>query len=191
MAAEPEVVRAALALLLALALPAAAAASRADASDYEAYLRANARLARTIPHFPNAQLLIEEQVGGGVGDVDTGEVTFEAVERIYFPARPQTQRAVMRFYAKKLGAAWRRRGAWCHVSGRRLVVTYVYARTRKLGVFIDSRGAALCKDETALLADLLAAGWPDSYTTACSPRSAFTSAKKSGTGFTLNCGPNS
>lgn len=141
-------------LLLFLLVPAAAGASRAARAEDPAYSAANAKLARATPHYPRARLLVEETVWGGVGDLE-----FEAIERIYAVRRAQTQRAVMRFYDRKLGPRWRRRGFACHVSGTRLVVTLVHPGRRRLGVLIDSRGAALCEDETALLGDLLHVGY--------------------------------
>jgi hypothetical protein len=143
-----------LVLVLALLVPAAAAA--AAPTDDPVYVRANVKLARVVPQYPRARLLVEENVGGGIGDVP-----FEAVERISFLAKPQSQRAVMRFYARRLGPTWKLRGTTCLVSRSRIVVAFVHTGRRRLGLFIDSRGARHCDDLTGLLADLLDAGYPE------------------------------
>jgi hypothetical protein len=141
-----------LVLACALALSVVASAAAED----PAYLRANARLARTIPHYPRARLLVEEPVGGEVGPVP-----FEAVQRVYALARPATQRAAIGFYRLKLGTKWRRRGATCLVSRSRAVVVLVVPKRRRLGVLVDSRGAARCNGLTGLLGDFLGAGYPN------------------------------
>jgi hypothetical protein len=145
------IVAAALLLLLALASGAAVAgAARGGTSVYEL---ANSRLARAIPHFPQARLLTEERVAG-----DAGAGAFRAVQRVYSLSPRQAQDTVTRFYARKLGRNWERRGAACHVSGSRLVVALVHADGRRLGVLIDSRGAASCAEERRLVRHLLKVG---------------------------------
>lgn len=143
-------------VVLVLALPTAAGAASHAATPDPAYARANARLARATPHYPRARLLVAEPVTGEVG-----AVPFEAVQRIYFLARPTTQRAVIRFYGRRLGAAWRRRDAACLVSRSRVVVALVSTKRRRLGVLIDSRGASRCYDLTGLIGDLLDVGYPE------------------------------
>ena len=145
--------RAVLAAALLLAVPATAAAGAAVPAQDPAYETANARLARSTPHYPKAALLTAEPVWG-----DAGSGEFEAIQRVYSLARKQTQRAVTGFYARKLGPSWQRRGAACHVSGTRLVVTLLHRSGRRLGVLIDSRGAPLCRDERTLLSNLLNVG---------------------------------
>lgn len=140
-------------ILVVAALAAEVSAATADDS---AYARANERLARAVPRYPRARLLIEEAWSG-----DVGPVPFEAVGRISFLSRPQTQRAAMRFYGERLGGAWRRRGSSCLVSRSRIVVAVVNPKRRRLGLLIDSRGAALCDDLTGLVSDLLDVGYPD------------------------------
>jgi len=142
------------AVAIVLSLPSAAAASATD--EGPAYVRANARLARTVPHYPRARLLVEEAIGGEIGPVP-----FEAVSRISRLARPQTQRAVIRFYSSKLGSAWRQRGTACLVSRRRLVVALVNTRRRRLGLLVDSRGSTRCAHLTGMIGDLLDVGYPD------------------------------
>ena len=141
-------VRALLVLAVALAVPVASAA------DDPAYLRSNARLAKAVPHYPRARVLVEEAIGGEVGSVP-----YEAVQRISFLARPQTQGAVMRFYGRKLGLRWRRQGV-CFVSGTRLVVVLVSTPRRRLGVLVDSRGSRRCYGLAGILGDLLGVGYP-------------------------------
>ena len=106
-------------LLVLIAVP-TAAATTGD----ERYLRANARP------------LVQEPIGGEVGTTP-----FEAVQRISALPRPATQQQVMRFYARKLGSGWRRRGTACLVSGSKLIVALVGPTRRRLGVLVDSRGA--------------------------------------------------
>jgi hypothetical protein len=142
--------RAVLAAALLLVVPATAAAGAAQDPAYEA---ANARLARSTPHFPKAALLTAEPVWG-----DAGSGEFEAIQRVYSLARRQSQGAVTSFYARKLGPNWQRRGAACHVSGSRLVVALLHRNGRRLGVLVDSRGAELCRDERTLLTNLLNIG---------------------------------
>jgi hypothetical protein len=139
-----------LVVLLALAVPTAAVAA-----EDPAYVRANERLAHATPHYPRAQLLGEEPVGGEVGSAP-----FEAVQRVYFLSRPTTQTGLIRFYAQRLGTSWRRRGSTCLVSGTRVVVAVVHPRTRRLGVLVDSRGASRCGGLTGLVGDLLQVGYP-------------------------------
>jgi hypothetical protein len=140
-----------------LAFPAISAAAPRAVGEDPAYLRANARVARIVPHYPRARLLIQEPMGGEVG-----AVPFEAVQRVSFLARPQTRATVMRFYVRQLGPTWRRRGTTCLVSGRRVVVAVVYPPRRRLGVLVDSRGASRCGGLTGIVGDLLHAGYPDS-----------------------------
>lgn len=137
-------------LVAVLATAGSGAAAPAQDPEYEA---ANARLARSTPDFPKAALLTAEPVWG-----DAGSGEFEAIQRVYSLARKQSQRAVTRFYARKLGPNWQRRGAACHVSGSRLVVALLHRNGRRLGVLIDSRGAELCRDERTLLTNLLNIG---------------------------------
>ena len=82
-----------------------AGAATAAAADDPGYERANARLARSIPAFPRARLLLQEPFGGGIGSTP-----FEAVQRIYALSRPLNQLTATAFYARKLGRAWRWRG---------------------------------------------------------------------------------
>jgi hypothetical protein len=144
-----------------LLLPAATAVAAASSLDDLAYARANARLAKAIPNYPGARLLVEEPVTGEVGPI-----AFEAVQRIASFPRATTQRAVIRFYSRKLGPSWGRRGTACFVSKSRLVVTLVSTNRRRLGVLVDSRGAARCYDLTGQIGDLLDVGYPR----AASPR---------------------
>jgi hypothetical protein len=137
---------------LALGVSATAAFAAAPAQE-RAYEAANARLSRSTPHFPRASLLTQEAVWG-----DVGSGRFEAVQRVYTLSGRQTQRAVTAFYARKLGADWERRGATCHVSGSRLVVALLHRSGRRLGVLVDSRGAASCRAERTLLTNLLNVG---------------------------------
>jgi hypothetical protein len=138
------------AVLLGVCAPAAWGAASGQDRAYEVV---NARLSRSTPHFPTAVLLTQEPVWG-----DTGSGRFEAVQRVYSLPRRQTQRAVTAFYAERLGAGWKRRGASCHVSGSRLVVALLHRSGRRLGVLVDSRGAASCSDERTLLTHLLNVG---------------------------------
>jgi hypothetical protein len=141
----------AVALLPALAGGAAAVATASGEST--AYQLANSRLARGTPHYPHARLLTEEPVWG-----DAGAGAFRAVQRVYTLTPRQGQRAVTRFYAERLGPTWERRGPACHSSGSRLVVALVHRDGRRLGVLIDSRGAASCAEERRLVGDLLEVG---------------------------------
>lgn len=141
---------------LILVLGASAAEVNAATADDSPYARANARLARAVPHYPRARLLVEEAWSG-----DVGLVPFQAVGRISFLSRPRTQRAAMRFYSERLGGAWRRRGSACLVSRSRIVVALVNPKRRRLGLLIDSRGATHCDDLTGLVSDLLDVGYPD------------------------------
>jgi len=132
------------------------AVSRAAIPNGESnYARANARLARTVKHYPRARLLVEEPVNGEVGTVP-----FQAVERIYSLSPASTQRLVNRFFERSLGKGWRHRSATCFVSRSRLVVAVVSTRRRRLGVLIDSRGAPRCYDLTGQIGDLLDLGYP-------------------------------
>jgi hypothetical protein len=140
-----------LVLLVLIAVPAAAA----TITDDQRYLRANARLAHATPAYPHARLLVQEAIGGEVGPTP-----FEAVQRISALARPTTQRQVMRFYARKLGPTWRRRGTACLVSGSKLVVALVEPKRRRLGVLVDSRGADRCVGLQGILGDFLGVGYP-------------------------------
>jgi hypothetical protein len=88
-------------VLVLVAVPAATAVT-----DDQRYLRANARLAHATPAYPHARLLVQEPIGGEVGTT-----RFEAVQRISALGRPATQQRVMRFYARRLGPGWSRRGA--------------------------------------------------------------------------------
>jgi hypothetical protein len=138
----------------ALLLAASGTAALAAAPTQEpGYAKANARLARSTPHYPRARLLTSEPVWGNAG---AGE--FEAIQRVYSLARTQTQRTVSAFYARKLGADWELRGAACHVSGARLVVAVLHRSGRRLGVLVDSRGAQSCRSERRLLTQLLSVG---------------------------------
>lgn len=139
-----------LALLVLIAVPAAAAAT-----EDQRYVQANARLAHATPAYPHARLLVQEAIGGEVGTTP-----FEAVQRISALARPATQQQVMRFYARKLGPSWRRRGSACLVSGSKLVVALVEPKRRRLGVLVDSRGARRCAGLQGILGDLFDVGYP-------------------------------
>jgi hypothetical protein len=145
--------RAILAAVLLLAFAGGAAAASAAKGGNTAYQLANARLARSTPHFPHGRLLTEERVAG-----DAGAGAFRAVQRVYSLSPRQAQDAVTGFYAQKLGRNWLRRGAACHVSGSRLVVALVHRDGRRLGVLIDSRGAASCAEERTLVHHLLKVG---------------------------------
>lgn len=132
----------------------AAIAASPAAADHDAqYVAANERLARATPTYPRARLLVEEPVGGWVE-----EMQFDAVMRVSFLAQPRTQRRMMTFYARKLGAGWRRRGPYCLVSRSRSVAIYVSTRNRRLGLLIDSRGAPLCEEQAGLLSDFVEIG---------------------------------
>jgi hypothetical protein len=100
-----------------------------------AYERANTTLARSIPHYPRARLLIQEPVGGEVG-----VVPFEAIQRFYFLARPTSQRTVISFFRKHLGNSWRQKESACLVSRSRLVVALMYPKLRR------AAASALCAD---------------------------------------------
>ena len=143
-------------LVVLLTLPASAAGSLRAGAEDPAYVQANARLARATPQYPRSRLLVQEAIGGAVGDVP-----FEAVQRVSFLARPLTQRAVMRFYARRFGPRWSRKGSTCLVSGPRVVVALVHTPRRRLGLLMDSRGARRCNGLTGLLGDLLDVGYPD------------------------------
>jgi hypothetical protein len=145
--------RATVAAALLLALASGAAAAGAARGGTSAYELANSRLARATPNFPHARLLTEERVSG-----DAGAGAFRAVQRLYSLSPQQGQDAVTRFYAQKLGRNWRRLGSACHVSGSRLVVALVHRDGRRLGVLIDSRGAASCAEERRLVGALLNVG---------------------------------
>jgi hypothetical protein len=119
------------------------------------YERANTALSRSIPHYPRARLLIQEPVGGEVG-----VVPFEAIQRFYFLARPNSQRTVIGFFRKQLGSPWRQKGSSCLVSRSRLVAL-MYPKLRRVGVLIDSRGATRCHELVGQVADLLAVGYPN------------------------------
>ena len=155
--------RSAIAALL-LGLPvSASAATRESASDHDpAYALANTRLARIVPSYPRARLLIAEPVSGGIAvGRGIGDRPFQTIQRIYALARPTTQRAVTRFYAERLGTQWQRRREACFVSQSRLVVALVSLNRRRLGVVIDSRGGRYCYDHTGIISDLLQVGYPD------------------------------
>jgi hypothetical protein len=140
---------------LTLVLGASAAEVSAAPVNGSAYARANARLARHVPHYPRARLLIEENLHGDAG------VPFEAVGRVSSLSRPQTQLAAMRFYKAQLGGASQRRGLACLVSRSRIVVAVVNPKRRRLGPLIDSRGGTHCDELTGLISDLLDVGYPD------------------------------
>ena len=120
------------------------------------YASANARLARAVPAYPNARLLVQEPVHGAVGTTP-----FKAVQRIYALNRHDTQTQAVRFIAQRLGRRWRRRGSACLVSGSRLVVAVVVPERQRLGLMIDSRGAARCIALQGQIGDLVAVGYPD------------------------------
>jgi hypothetical protein len=67
---------------------------------------------------------------------------------------------MLRFYGRKLGPTWRRRGTACFVSRSRLVVVLASANRRRLAVLIDSRGGRRCVEMTGLIGDLLDVGYP-------------------------------
>jgi hypothetical protein len=142
--------------LLVVALLAWTTSAGAVSRDDPAYERANALLARSIPPYPRARLLVEETVGG-----EADAAKFEAVQRIYFLARPTGQRAAIAFYRTRLGPAWRRAGPVCLASGSRLLVALVDPRRRRIGVLIDSRGARRCRALAGLIGDLLDVGYPN------------------------------
>ncbi len=121
-----------------------------------AYERANRALARSIPHYPRARLLVQEPVSGEVG-----VAPFQAIQRFYFLARQNSQRNVMSFFRKRLGNSWRQKESACLVSRSRLVVALMYPKRLRVGVLIDSRGATRCHELTGQVADLLALGYPD------------------------------
>lgn len=141
----------------AVALATAALAAAPAAADHDPkYTAANERLARATPGYPRARLLVEEPVGGG-----DERRQFDAVLRVSFLAHPRTQRRVVDFYSRKLGADWRRRGLYCLVSRSRGVAIYVSTRRRLLGLLIDSRGGRDCDELAGLLGDLVEiASWP-------------------------------
>jgi hypothetical protein len=147
--------RAILGLNLILALLAGAGSGGA-ALDDASYRHANRELARTTPHYPRARLLIDEAVHGVVGNVP-----FEAVQRIYFLAKPASQSTVIGFYRRRLGGAWRPRGWSCLVSRSRLVVVVMNPKRRRVGLLIDSRGASHCNALVGQIGELLALGYPD------------------------------
>lgn len=134
-----------------------AAVGAAAPLDDPVYETANVRLARVTPHYPRARLLVEEPIGGEVG-----VAPFEAIQRIYVLARPNTQRTVLSFYKERLGSSWRQKGRACLVSRSRLVIALMYPKRRRLGVLIDSRGASRCSALVAQTGELLALGYPDS-----------------------------
>jgi hypothetical protein len=134
----------------------AAAAGVGSAADDPTYKADNARLAHATPAYPSACLLVDEPIWG-----EAGSTPFEAVQRVYRLAAPSTQSRIIRFYGRRLGHSWRPRGKACLVSGRRTVVAYFYARRRRLGIVIDSRGAAYCAEHVANIAQLLELGYPD------------------------------
>ena len=140
--------------LLSTTLP--CAASGAGLLDVDSgYAAANARLARKVPGYPRARVLVREAIHGEVGTTP-----FEAVQTIYFLTSPVSQFAINRFYAQRLGKPWRRQTRTCLVSGRKLVVAVVSSRTRRLGVLVDSRGASRCYGLTGQIGDLLDLGYP-------------------------------
>jgi hypothetical protein len=66
----------------------------------------------------------------------------------------------MRFYARRLGPGWSRRGTACLVSGAKLVLVLVEPNRRRLGVLVDSRGARRCSGLRGILGDFLGVGYP-------------------------------
>lgn len=137
----------------------AAGATAAGAMHTEAdprYQAENARLARATPSYPRARLLVAESIWG-----EAGSSPFEAVQRIYRLGVPTTQQRILAFYERRLGSSWRPKGKACLVSGRRVVVAFLYVRRRRLGVVIDSRGATHCGEHVANVAQLLQLGYPD------------------------------
>jgi hypothetical protein len=146
--------RATVMVLLGLLAFAVTSAPASVTGDKPSYARSNARLARATPHYPRAHLLAEESVTGGAG-----ETGFLAVQRIYVLARWQAKRTVIEFYSRRLGRSWRRRGSDCLVSGSQVLVVIVHP-TRRLGLMMDSRGAARCNELAALLRDLLEVDYP-------------------------------
>src|SRR5690242_11218501 len=121
-------------LAVALSAVGAAAAGATHRDGDPAYQADNARLARAVPPYPLARLLVNEPTWG-----EAGSTAFEAVQRIYRLGAPTTQRKILAFYERRLGRSWRPKGTACLVSGRRAVVTFVYVRRRRLGLVIDSR----------------------------------------------------
>jgi hypothetical protein len=145
-----------LVIALGVAVFGAAVGAASPLDDNSPYQRANARLAQATPQYPGARLLVEEPIWG-----EAGTDPFEAIQRIYVLARPNSQRKVISFYKKRLGSSWRQKGTACLVSRQRLVVALMYPRRRRLGVLIDSRGASRCSDHVANTWILLEVGYPD------------------------------
>ena len=143
-------------LAVVLLAVAAAAAEAMHTEGDPAYQAENGRLARATPPYPRSRLLIDEPIWG-----EARSTAFEAVQRIYRLDAPTTQKRVLGFYEKRLGRSWRPKGKACLVSGRRAVVAFLYVRHRRLGVVIDSRGAAYCGEHVADIAQLLQLGYPD------------------------------
>jgi hypothetical protein len=137
----------------------ATAAGVTRAEDDAGYRAENARLARATPSYSHAHLLVNEPIWG-----DAGSGAFEAVQRIYRLAAPTTQGRILTFYMRRLGHSWQSKGTACLVSGRRAVVAYLYPKRRRLGVVIDSRGAAYCREHVANIAQLLELGYPNTVT---------------------------
>jgi hypothetical protein len=138
-----------------LTTPPATAAGVRRAEDDAGYRAENARLARATPTYPHAHLLVNEPIWG-----EAGSGAFEAVQRIYGLAAPTTQGRILSFYTRRLGHSWHSKGMACLVSARRAVVAYLYPKRRRLGVVIDSRGAAHCREHVANIAQLLELGYP-------------------------------
>jgi hypothetical protein len=141
-------------ILFMTALGAGAGVTRAE--DDAGYRAENARLARATPPYPQAHLLVNEPIWG-----EADSSAFEAMQRIYRLAAPTTQRRILSFYTRRLGRSWHSKGTACLVSGRRAVVVYHYSKRRRLGMVIDSRGAAYCIEHVANIAQLLELGYPD------------------------------
>jgi hypothetical protein len=143
-------------VLISTAVTATALVAGARSAGTDAYASANARLARATPRYLNARLLVEEPVHGGVGSTP-----FKAIQRIYALDRPDTQGQAMRFFARRLGGRWRRRGSGCLVSASKLLVAVVVPERQRLGVMLDSRGATRCIALEGQIGDLVAVGYPD------------------------------
>lgn len=144
------------AVLVALPVSASAALHVAGTDHDRAYATANARVARAVPRFPGARLLIAESFGGYIRDRP-----YQAFQRVYQLAQPKSQQAVRRFYLQKLGSRWQPRRDACLVSGSRLVAAVISSDGRRLGVVIDVRGARYCYDHVGIISDLLQVGYPD------------------------------
>jgi hypothetical protein len=148
--------RAVLALLVVLVSCGAVVEHAAPAGHEGEYQRDNERLARSMPVYPRARVLIEEPIYG-----EAGTTSFEAVQGIYVLRSASTQARVVGFYRQQLGSAWHQSGPACLVSRRRAVAVVLEPRRRRLGVVIDSRGASYCREHVANIALLLRLGYPD------------------------------